>query len=327
MWLPLALLLLATDVLAVKRHDFKTCDQSGFCKRGRSLASRAKTASSTWKSPYSIDASSIAITAKKSRFTASVISSIYPEIKFELDVRAHEDGTFRVRMDEVDGLRKRYDETAKWALIQEPLLSETISWKQTKKDIKALNSKTGVEVRVQFAPLRVALARNGKEEVVLNGQGLLHMEHFRLKDIPSPEESPAPAAVGDGTEPQVVMEAPEPPVKPNAWFEGDVEPQWDESFGGHTDTKPKGPESLSLDITFPTHGHLYGLPEHATRMDLPTTTGEGAKYRDPYRLYNLDVFEYEADSEMALYGAVPLVHAHGIHSTVGVFNAIGSETW
>ncbi|KAG8844242.1 hypothetical protein FRB91_002752 [Serendipita sp. 411] len=30
---------------------------------------------------------------------------------------------------------------------------------------------------------------------------------------------------------------------------------------------------------------------------------------------------------MALYGAVPLVHAHGIHSTVGVFNAIGSETW
>ncbi|KAG8754152.1 hypothetical protein FRC14_005328 [Serendipita sp. 396] len=167
MWLPLALLLLATDVLAVKRHDFKTCDQSGFCKRGRSLASRAKTAS-TWKSPYSIDASSIAITAKKSRFTASVISSIYPEIKFELDVRAHEDGTFRVRMDEVDGLRKRYDETAKWALIQEPLLSETISWKQTKKDIKALNSKTGVELRVQFAPLRVALARNGKEEVVLN---------------------------------------------------------------------------------------------------------------------------------------------------------------
>lgn len=27
--------------------------------------------------------------------------------------------------------------------------------------------------------------------------------------------------------------------------------------------------------------------------------GEGA-YTDPYRLYNLDVFEYEADSEMAL---------------------------
>ena len=30
---------------------------------------------------------------------------------------------------------------------------------------------------------------------------------------------------------------------------------------------------------------------------------------------------------MALYGAVPLVHAHAAHSTIGVFNAIGSETW
>lgn len=84
---------------------------------------------------------------------------------------------------------------------------------------------------------------------------------------------------------------------------------------------------MSLDINFPTHGHLYGIPEHATRLDLPTTTGEAAEYSDPYRLYNLDVFEYEADSEMALYGAVPLVHAHSAHSTVGVFNAIGSETW
>lgn len=30
--------------------------------------------------------------------------------------------------------------------------------------------------------------------------------------------------------------------------------------------------------------------------------GENA-YTDPYRLYNLDVFEYEADSEMALVSA------------------------
>lgn len=321
MWLPLALVLLAADALAVKRHDFKTCEQSGFCKRGRALAARAKAASSTWKSPYSVDASSVAISAQKSSFTASVVSSLYPEIKFELEVRAHDDGTFRVRMDEVDGLRKRYDETAKWALIREPTLSDAISWKQTKKEIKATNPKSGVEFRVQFAPLRIALSRNGKEEVVLNGNGLLHMEHFRLKDEPSTEQPPVENQEG---EEQVVME---PPVKPNAWFEGDQPPQWEESFGGQTDTKPKGPESLSLDISFPGHGHLYGLPEHATRMDLPTTTGENAKYKDPYRLYNLDVFEYEADSEMALYGAVPLVHAHSTHSTVGVFNAIGSETW
>jgi len=31
---------------------------------------------------------------------------------------------------------------------------------------------------------------------------------------------------------------------------------------------------------------------------------------DPYRLYNLDVFEYEVDSKMALYGSIPLMLAH-----------------
>jgi len=32
---------------------------------------------------------------------------------------------------------------------------------------------------------------------------------------------------------------------------------------------------------------------------------------DPYRLYNLDVFEYELNTGMALYGSVPLLIAHG----------------
>ena len=31
---------------------------------------------------------------------------------------------------------------------------------------------------------------------------------------------------------------------------------------------------------------------------------------DPYRLYNLDVFEYELDNVMALYGSVPVMLAH-----------------
>lgn len=37
---------------------------------------------------------------------------------------------------------------------------------------------------------------------------------------------------------------------------------------------------------------------------------------DPYRLYNLDVFEYELNTGMALYGSVPLLIAHGWVCTV-----------
>lgn len=84
---------------------------------------------------------------------------------------------------------------------------------------------------------------------------------------------------------------------------------------------------MSLDIDFPNHGHVYGIPQHATSLDLPTTTGEGAFFEEPYRLYNADVFEYIASSPMSLYGSIPLMHAHSADSTVGVFHVVGSETW
>ena len=80
-------------------------------------------------------------------------------------------------------------------------------------------------------------------------------------------------------------------------------------------------------MTFPQAQHIYGLPEHATSLSLPDTVGPDAKYSDPLRLHNCDIFEYEADSSMALYGAIPLLHAHSKSSSVGVLNLVGSETW
>jgi alpha 1,3-glucosidase len=149
-------------------------------------------------------------------------------------------------MDEVDGLRKRYDETSKWALVREPMLSEHITWKQTKKGMKAINSKSGVELRVHFEPLRIAMLRNGKEEVVINGRGLLHMEHFRLKDVPADVEPPAPVeGQTEGGGSQVIME---PPANPKAWFEGDQAPVWEESFGGQTDSKPRGMHPVTVKV-------------------------------------------------------------------------------
>lgn len=88
-----------------------------------------------------------------------------------------------------------------------------------------------------------------------------------------------------------------------------------------------GPEALSIDITFPGAQHIFGLPEHATAFSLPDTTGQNAVYTDPIRLFNCDIFEYLQDSPMALYGVIPLLHAHSKDSSVGVLNLIGSETW
>ncbi|KNZ75758.1 Glucosidase 2 subunit alpha [Termitomyces sp. J132] len=326
----LSLLLAVPTTNSLKAHDFKTCSQSGFCRRGRALSTRAKEAGSKWTSPYSIDPSSITVASDQATFTAGVKSSLYPEINFGLELRVHEDGIVRIRMDEVGGLRKRYDEAASWALISEPIISKEIKWKAGRKDIRAVyGNKKENEVVVTFEPLRVALLRNGKEQVVLNGQGLLHMEHFRNKVDSTPTEEPSPQegeeVVTD--EAQAVLKT-EQPVNPRSWFEGGKEDDyWQETFSSWTDSKPKGPESLSIDINFPSHGTIYGIPQHATRLALPTTSGESRFFSDPYRLYNADVFEYLASSPMSIYGSIPVLHAHSADSTVGIFHAIGSETW
>jgi len=235
----LSLFLVVPESFALKAHDFKTCSQSGFCRRGRALSARAREAGSAWRSPYSLDASSIAISSDQATFTAGVNSFLYPDIKFGLELRVHNDGVVRVRMDEIGGLRKRYDETASWALISEPILTKGVKWVVGKKDIRAsYGAKKENGVVVAFEPLRISLLLNGKEQIVLNGQGLLHMEHFRSKPPQETNTEPAPQeseGVSDDTQVVVKVE------NPRAWFEGDKEDDWwEETFSTWTDSKPKG---------------------------------------------------------------------------------------
>jgi alpha 1,3-glucosidase len=103
---------------------------------------------------------------------------------------------------------------------------------------------------------------------------------------------------------------------------------WEESFGGHQDSKPFGPSSVGMDISFPGSSHVYGLPEHASSMALHTTTGPNSHYSEPYRMYTLDVFEYELDEPMALYGSIPLIVSHSADAgSAGVFWFNPSETF
>jgi hypothetical protein len=108
----------------------------------------------------------------------------------------------------------------------------------------------------------------------------------------------------------------------------DREGLWEEKFGSHIDTKPRGPMSVGSDISFPASKFLYGLPEHASSTALKRTTGENAEYKHPYRLYNLDVFEYDLDVPMSLYGAVPLLVSQSMKTgTSGVFWFNPTETF
>uniref|UniRef100_A0A7S3E5R7 Glucosidase II subunit alpha n=1 Tax=Rhodosorus marinus TaxID=101924 RepID=A0A7S3E5R7_9RHOD len=99
---------------------------------------------------------------------------------------------------------------------------------------------------------------------------------------------------------------------------------WEEAVkGGFKDPKKRGPESIGMDVGFPSTAHLYGMPERALEFDLKDT---GDK-RDPMRFYNLDVFEFEMDHTLGLYGSVPYVIGHGDDLSVGMLWLNSAETY
>lgn len=78
-----------------------------------------------------------------------------------------------------------------------------------------------------------------------------------------------------------------------------------------------------VEISFPNGSKFYGLPLHSTPLQLPITNnafnGNQTQDNEPLRLYNSDVFEYELNSPMALYGAIPMVIGRSAESFAGLF--------
>ncbi|XP_065684890.1 neutral alpha-glucosidase AB isoform X2 [Hydra vulgaris] len=88
------------------------------------------------------------------------------------------------------------------------------------------------------------------------------------------------------------------------------------------DKMSNGNCSVGLDVTFMMSEHVYGIPEHADSFHLKDT-----RHRDPYRLYNSDVFAYSLDNPMALYGSIPYMISAGTVQCAGIFWNNSSETW
>lgn len=242
----LPLFLLPWSAVAVKKEDFKTCSQSAFCRRLRSLAPRAAS-SPSWASPYQIlSPGAIETVEDASTIRFPVGSSLYPEAKFELRVDVVGDGIARVRMDEILGLRQRYNEASRWTLVERALSRTDFDLKtdDISSSITYASKEDALELRIRHAPLLVELYRNGADvpDVVLNGRGLLHMEHFRLKASADSESktNEIEAEKYEADEAQSVVTS---PVN-RTWFEGEAseweKDLWEERFKTWTDSKPKG---------------------------------------------------------------------------------------
>ncbi|KAL2119569.1 hypothetical protein VTJ04DRAFT_6530 [Mycothermus thermophilus] len=324
--------------VAVKEHDWKKCHQSGFCARNRAFADHALTATS-WESPYNIlaDAGSF----KDGQYQGVILKTINDAgetVRLPITISFLKSGTARVTVDEEKrqkgeielrhdskARKERYNEAEKWVIVGGLALDKNA--KVAHQDKNQLTVKFGpfstFEAVINFSPFSIDFKRDGETHIKLNDQGLLNIEHWRPK-VDKPAE---PEKEDDGNDTPDEEGKEEQTEKKEEPKKEDESTWWEESFGGNTDTKPRGPESVALDISFIGYEHVFGIPSHAGPMALKQTRGGEGNYEEPYRMYNADVFEYILDSPMTLYGSIPFMQAHRKESSVGVFWLNAAETW
>lgn len=297
--------LLLPACLALKAHDFRKCADTPFCVTHREPAvGEWSVNATTVASPAAgvlsavlvppVDAESlalpllVAVTVLKTgavrvhvdedpSLTASTLVHADPSVPMPEGWDEDMDGEWDAPMVRVGRAVKRRFEAAEHSLASADALAPATECALERPapgdDLLrcALPAAGGaVSVRLQHSPLVISvLDAAGDAVAVLNGRGKLRWEPFR-QALPSE-----------------TAEAPSPPSS---------------SFNGFTDPMAYGASSVGLDVAFPRASHAYGLPERTVDHALPHTRG-----KEPYRLFNLDVFEYEVCAPSHL----TRLHAHG----------------
>ncbi|KAM4622087.1 neutral alpha-glucosidase AB isoform 3-T3 [Polymixia lowei] len=303
---------------AVDRGNFKTCDQSAFCKRQRALK--------PGQSPYRALLETMELT--NTRLTLQLIND-NNKVRLLLELYRLQGNMTRVKINELKPLKPRYEVPD--VLIQEPPTEPLSLLSQDENGVVLSLGAESQRVIVSARPFRLDIMEGREVLMSLNSRGLLAFEHLRTrKDTFSYKVTSTVASVWDNinqADPETEKKEEADPANQAEEAVKEEEDKvedgmWEETFKSHTDSKPNGPSSISLDFSLPGVEHVYGIPEHADALKLKTTDGG-----DPYRLYNLDVFQYELHNPMALYGAVPVMLAHNAQRTTGIFWLNAAETW
>ncbi|RHY33838.1 hypothetical protein DYB32_008752 [Aphanomyces invadans] len=358
-WLAAALAIaaLSSSVGAVDRSKFRRCDQAAFC------ASQRQSPGNIDSTTYSFVAKPDSTTPSVYYFSLVPSTATKP---LHASLSFLESGAVRLRTSEVpfdgelfashnaendiskprwqpkdvlvDTTHSSFDRITSSPLTS--IAAEDVAFQST----SASTTQTLVVLRGKPKAFAMEVYVNGELVVSTNTRGKLHYDARKNKSDNSSADTAAdtPAEVdvhggkkivdygedglaiyADGTH-QVKGEAEDVPAATT-----DDSSAWQESFGGHTDHKKFGSTAVGLDVHF--HGsdrYLYGIPEHATDFVLKDTLApDNSPVTDPYRLYNLDVFEYELNEPMALYGHIPMMMAASPANTVGVFWYNPSETF
>ncbi|KAM4617591.1 neutral alpha-glucosidase AB [Discoglossus pictus] len=328
LWLALVFSVCLIPALSVDRSNFKTCDQSSFCKRQRKLEPGS--------SPYRALLGSVELSAD--RLAVKLIDD-NNQVSLLLEVFGLDGNMTRIKINEINPLKPRYEVPD--VIIKPPQPADLQVTGQDDNTLELSLGSAGHKLLVTGTPFRLDILSGRDLVLSVNSRGLLHFEHLReRKDTLSYKVSSAvgnmwhkvktlfssdaekPEVPSDNEESNQGKEEAAKEVEETKKEEEDEPGMWDETFKTHADSKPNGPSSVGLDFSLPGFEHVYGIPEHADNLRLRTTEST-----DPYRLFNLDVFQYELYNTMALYGSVPLMLAHNVQRTLGIFWLNAAETW
>nr|CAD7567836.1 unnamed protein product [Timema californicum] len=309
------------------------------------------------KSPYELQLNTLRV---EDSSVEAILINTNNLVQFKFQLFALLDATFRMKINELAPLKPRYE--VQYALVGEPSLAklEVLERSAEHVTLKAGDNK----VKIYGAPFRLDFYSGDHLVISSNARGLMRFEHIRQKPekLEVLERSAEHVTLKAGDNKVKIYGAPfrldfysgdhlvissnarglmrfehirqKPEKKEEVEGEQLAEEApvdddtasdpgaWEENFKSFQDSKPNGPEAVALDFSFVGAQNAFGIPEHADSFALKSTKGT-----DPYRLYNLDVFEYEINNGMSLYGAIPLIVAHGVTHTTGVFWLNSAETW
>ena len=189
--------------------------------------------------------------------------------RFTLDEEKRQKGDIVLRHDS-KARKERSNEVQKWTIVGglQSSSSAAVNKESPAGTTRVVYGKGDEhEVVIQHKPLRAEFKRNGETHIILNNGGLMSMEHWRPKI-----EKPAEPEKKEGEENKEDGEKKEEEKKESPPEGLDESTWWEETFGGNTDSKPKGPESVGMDFTFFDYEHVYGIPEHTGPLSLKETT-------------------------------------------------------
>lgn len=281
LYLYLFLLLLVaphlTTVFSWKKEEFRNCNQTPFCKRARSRKPNSCNLIATHVEISDGDLKALLV-PKNQENQENPENEKREELSSKpliLSLSVYSDGILRLKIDEdpsLDPPKKRFE-------VPDVIESEFFEKKLWLESVDKKGGENVVYLNGEYeAVLRndpfeiLVRGKDGRNVLSLNSHGLFDFEQLRVKK------------------------------------EGD---DWEERWKGHTDRRPYGPQSISFDVSFYDVGFVYGIPEHATSLALKPTRGPGVEDSEPYRLFNLDVFEYLHESPFGLYGSIPFMLGHG----------------